>query len=210
MKKIDLKKELKHLYVPSAKQVEVVDVPEFQFAMLDGVIRAGEAVAESQSFQDGMTALYGISYGLKFASKLREKDPIDYTVMAVEGLWWAEGEEFTVGRKQALNFTLMMLQPDHITQEMYQDALQELKEKKPNPSLEEMRFERFHEGLSMQIMHVGPYSEEPRTVEKMEAFARENGYVLRGRHHEIYIGDPRRAKPERLRTVLRHPIEKGE
>ncbi len=210
MKKIDLKKELKHLYVPSAKQVEVVDVPEFQFAMLDGVIRPGEAVAESQSFQDGMTALYGISYGLKFASKLREKDPIDYTVMAVEGLWWAEGEEFTVGRKQALNFTLMMLQPDHITQEMYQDALQELKEKKPNPSLEEMRFERFHEGLSMQIMHVGPYSEEPRTVEKMEAFARENGYVLRGRHHEIYIGDPRRAKPERLRTVLRHPIEKGE
>jgi hypothetical protein len=104
-------------------------------------------------------------------------------------------------------WTAMMMQPDHITDEMYQEALSDLRKKKPNPALDKLRLETFHEGLCIQIMHIGPYAEEPATIEKMEAFAQEYSYTFRGKHHEIYIGDPRRAKPENLKTVLRHPIQ---
>jgi hypothetical protein len=102
----------------------------------------------------------------------------------------------------------MMMQPNHLTQEMYCDAVQQLMQKRPSLALERVRWERFQEGLCIQMMHIGPYADEPLTLEKMEAFACENGYRFRGKHHEIYLGDPRRAKPENLRTVLRHPVEK--
>lgn len=209
MAKIDLKKELRHLYRPSAKKVGVVDVPAFKFVMIDGKMEPGKTPETSQAFQDALEALYGASYTLKFMSKLREENPIDYTVMALEGLWWTDADEFDFNDKENWNWTLMMLQPGHITEEMYQETLHQLKEKRDNPALLKMRFENFSEGLSMQTMHIGPYSEEPRTMEKMMAFAQENGYVLRGKHHEIYLGDPRRAKPENLKTILRHPIAKG-
>lgn len=209
MAKIDLKKELKHLFRPSAKKVGVVNVPAFKFVMIDDKMESGKTPETSQAFQDALEALYGASYTLKFMSKLREENPIDYTVMALEGLWWTDAGEFDFSDKEHWSWTLMMLQPDHISEEMYQETLRQLREKRDNPALPKMRFESFSEGLSMQIMHIGPYSEEPRTIEKMMAFARENGYVLRGRHHEIYLGDPRRAKPENLRTILRHPIAKS-
>jgi len=209
MNKIDLKKELKYLYAPSAKKVEIVDVPRFKFVMVDGRIQPAETPETSQGFQDAMGALYGVSYTLKFMSKLRETNPIDYTVMALEGLWWTESGEFDFNKKEEWKWTVMMLQPEHITAEMCQEALQQVKEKRENPALSRIRFESFHEGLCVQIMHIGPYAEEPRTIEKMMTFAQENGYQLRGKHHEIYLGDPRRAKPESLKTVLRHPVEKG-
>ncbi len=207
MKKIDLKKELKHLYLPSAKEIVVVDVPAYNFLMVDGRIRPDETPETSQDFQDALGALYGLSYTLKFMSKTREAEPIDYTVMALEGLWWTASGEFDFDRSQDWFFTAMILQPDHISAEMIQEARRQVQEKRPNPALAKARFERFHEGLAMQIMHIGPYSEEPATIEKMMAFAKENGYAPRGKHHEIYIGDPRRAKPEKLKTVLRHPVE---
>jgi len=209
VKKIDLKKELKHLYLPSAKQVVQVDVPAFNFAMVDGVIEAGEPPAESPAFADALSALYGISYTLKFKSKLREADPIDYTVMALEGLWSVESGEFEFGKVEPWLFTAMILQPDHISQAMFDDGVQELQNKKPELQLGKLRFERFEEGPSIQIMHIGPYSEEPRTLDKMQAFMGDHGYKFRGKHHEIYIGDPRRAKPEKLKTVLRHPVSKA-
>jgi len=208
MKKLDLRKELKHLYNPSAKIVDVVNVPKFIFLMLDGKIGPGETIETSQEFQNAIQALYGASYTLKFTSKLRKKNPIDYPVMALEGLWWTASGEFDFSKKEDWRWTMMILQPKHITRKMLQGALKQLKEKRDDPSLSKLRLEGFHEGFSMQIMHVGPYSEEPRTIEKMKNFAQENGYSLRGKHHEIYLGDPRRAKPEKLRTVLRHPIEK--
>ncbi len=208
MEKLDLKKTLKHLYLPSSKEVQIVDVPAFKFLMIDGQIEPGESPETSEQFHEAMRALYGLSYTLKFMSKRRATDPIDYTVMALEGLWWTEGGGFDFDRMEDWQWTMMILQPDHITQKMYQEALQQQREKNDNPALSKARFEDFHEGLSMQIMHIGPYSEEPRTIEKMMAFADENGYALRGVHHEIYIGDPRRAKPERLKTVLRHPVER--
>ena len=208
MKKIDLKKELKHLYLPSAKTVSVVDVPAFNFIMVDGRIKAGESPSESQAFQDALQALYGLSFTLKFMSKLRKENPIDYTVMALEGLWWTEEGGFDLATDKDWLFRAMMLQPDHITQEMVSEAAMKVAEKGENPALTKTTFEKFQEGLSVQIMHIGPYADERCSLVKMERFAQENGYRYRGRHHEIYIGDPRRAKPENLRTVLRHPVEK--
>lgn len=207
MRKLDLKKELKHLYAPSSREVQIVDVPAFNFIVIDGAIEPGEQPDTSAAFRDAMQALYGMAYTLKFMSKQDDENPVDYVVMALEGLWWAEDGEFDFRRKDDWCWTLMIMQPDHITPEMYREALQELRQRRDDPVLSRMRFESFHEGLSMQIMHVGPYAEEPRTVSKMKSFAEENGYRLRGKHHEIYLGDPRRAKPENLRTILRHPVE---
>jgi hypothetical protein len=208
VEKLDLRKQYKYLYQPSARAVEVVDVPLLRFAMIDGQIEAGHAPGSSPAFQQAMEALYGISYTLKFASKLRQVDPIDYQVMALEGLWWVEGGQFDITRPDNWSWTSMIMQPEHISPEMFHDALEQLRKKKPGPGLEKLRFESFHEGLCLQTMHIGPYSEEPATLTKMETFARENGYRLRGLHHEIYLGDPRRAAPEKLKTVLRHPVER--
>jgi hypothetical protein len=211
MAKLDLKKELKYLYAPSAKKVGIVDVPAFKFVMIDGEIEPGETPGSSESYRNAIGALYGVSYTLKFMSKLRQTDPLDYTVMALEGLWWTDAGDFSFTAEDPWLWTMMMLQPDHIGEAMFQEGLQKAKEKaaskgEENPAIDELRFESFQEGLCMQIMHIGPYSEEPRTIEKMEAFAAENGYQKSGKHHEIYLGDPRRARPERLKTILRQPV----
>ncbi len=139
-------------------------------------------------------------------SKLRKEDPIDYTVAALEGLWWTEEGELIFERKDQWRWTLMMMQPEHITDDMFQEAVRQLGRKKDNPSIARLRLERFHEGMCAQIMHIGPYSDEPHTIERLMAFVQDHDYRLRGKHHEIYLGDPRRSKPEKLRTVLRHPI----
>jgi hypothetical protein len=209
MKKLDLRKELKYLYSPSARKVEIVDVPRFNLAMIDGEIEPGETPGTSEQYQNAIGALYGVSFTLKFMSKLRKKNPVDYTVMALEGLWWTGSGEFDFNKKEPWKWTMMIVQPQHITKEMFQEALQQVSKKRDNPALSRMRLESFREGVSMQIMHVGPYAEESRAIEKMNDFARENGYALCGKHHEIYLGDPRRAKPEKLRTILPHPVSKS-
>ncbi len=208
MVKQDLRKELSYLYSPSAKKVEIVEVPAFRFIMVDGRIDPGTAVADAPDFQEAMKALYGISFTLKFMSKLSKQNPIDYSVMAIEGLWWLDSGGYEQNPTVPWNFTLMMLQPDHITPEMYLQAVAQVKKKSDSPFLSQVRFEPFHEGLCIQTMHIGPYSTEPATIEMMKAFADENGLRYRGLHHEVYLGDPRRAKPEKLRTILRQPVEK--
>lgn len=209
MLKLDLKKDLKYLYVPSAKKVEVVEVPRFNFAMIDGQIEPGQGPSTSASFQEALMALYGISYTLKFISKLRKENPIDYPVMALEGLWWIEGGEFDINKKDNWLYTVMMLQPDFITHEMFEAARKQVRMKRgDSAALTKMHFEPFEEGLCVQVMHIGPYSAEPATLERMYAYTRESGYRMRGKHHEIYLGDPRRAEPEKLKTILRHPVEK--
>jgi hypothetical protein len=208
--KLDLKKQYKHLYQPSAKQAAIIDVPEFNFVMIDGVIQKHETPGTSEAYRHAIEALYGASYTLKFMSKLRKQNPIDYPVMALEGLWWTDSGEFDISKKEPWRWTMMMMQPEHITAEIFQEALGQLRKKdRGGPDLNSLRFERFREGPCVQIMHIGPYADEPATLEKMHSFARESGYRLRGRHHEIYLSDPRRAKPERLKTVLRHPVEKA-
>jgi hypothetical protein len=208
MEKLDLRKQYKHLYLPSAKQVAIVDVPAFKFAMIDGAIEPGASPGMSTSFQQALEALYGITYTLKFASKLHKENPIDYTIMTLEALWWVEDGEFDITRPENWKWTAMIMQPDHISDSMYKESLEQLRKKRPNPSLDKMRFETFREGLSIQIMHIGPYTEEPVSLAKMDAYAQDNGFRLRGKHHEIYLGDPRRADPAKLKTVLRHPVEK--
>jgi hypothetical protein len=209
MEKLDLKKELKQFYAPSAKQPAIVEVPEFNFVMIDGQVEPGQTIENSPEFQQAMQALYGASYTLKFISKLRKENPIDYTVMALEGLWWSEAGEFDISNPEGWRYTLMMLQPEHITPTMFAEALRQVEKKHPSPALDRLRFERFREGPSVQIMHIGSYAAEPATIARMHAYAQEQGYRLRGKHHEIYLGDPRKADPAKLKTVLRHPVEKA-
>lgn len=213
MVKLDLKRKYKNLYTPSKERVEVVQVPPLKFVMVDGQIDAGQPVDQSPDYQQALEALYGISYGLKFLSKKDEENPIDYTVMPLEGLWWTptSHQGFDFDREEPWLFTAMICQPDHISREMYERALGDLQRKKGegNALIEGLRLERWDEGLSIQIMHIGPYSQERATIEKMDAFAQEEGYQPHGKHHEIYLGDPRRAKPENLRTILRHPVCRG-
>jgi hypothetical protein len=188
--------------------VAVVDIPDFLFVMIDGKMEKGKSPGESPAFREAMTALYGASYTLKFMSKLRKKNPIDYPVMALEGLWWVQGGKFDITKPENWRWRAMMMLPDHITPKMFAEALDKIRAKRPSPSVERLRLERFREGLCVQAMHAGPYAAEPATIERLNAFAAENGYALRGRHHEIYLSDPRRTAPEKLKTVLRHPVEK--
>lgn len=207
MDKLDLRKQNKNLYSPSAKQAEIVEVPAFRFAMIDGIVKANESPSTSVDFADAMQALYGIAYTLKFASKLRKENPIDYTVMALEALWWVENDVFDFNKKQDWYFTAMIMQPPHITAEMFSAALEQLKKKKPSPALAKLRLETFQEGTSIQIMHIGPYSAEPATIEKMKSFMQEHSLTRNGKHHEIYMSDPRRSAPEKLKTILRQPVK---
>ncbi len=213
MKKLDLKKELKSLYFPSARQAEIIRVPPMQFAAIDGEIEKGEAPGTSPGFAQAMQALYGIAYTLKFTLKKRKTNPIDYPVMALEGLWWVRGGRFVITEKDNWLYTVMIMQPKVITQSIFSAGLEELRRKRgDNPCLGKLRLETFDEGLCVQVMHIGPYADEPTTVARMTAFAAEQGYRDcvggGGKHHEIYLGDPRKAAPAKLKTVLRHPVEK--
>lgn len=208
MVELDLRKQWKHLYGPSAKKVELVDVPELKFLMIDGRIEPGQEPGTSPGFEEAVGALYSAAYTLKFTSKLRKENPINYPVMALEGLWSLAEVNYDISIKDNWTYRLMILQPDHITQEMLADAVLQAGKKRPNPALERLRLEGFCEGLCVQIMHVGPYATEPATLERMRAWAADNGYRLRDLHHEIYLGDPRRADQDKLKTVLRHPVER--
>lgn len=202
MFKIDWKKELKHLYRPSARAPVAVDVPAMNFLMIDG---AGDPNT-AQEYQQAVEALYAVAYALKFMVK---KGPaaVDYGVMPLEGLWWVDDmRQFSVDDKGVWQWTMMIMQPEHVTETLLEEALEQVRVKKDPAALARMRFESYHEGLSAQIMHVGPYAAEAPTIEKIHRFIAENGYQLRGKHHEIYLGDPRRTAPERLKTIIRQPM----
>ncbi|MDP6633996.1 MAG: GyrI-like domain-containing protein [Phycisphaerae bacterium] len=202
MGKIDYKKEFSILYKASSKTPHVVDVHEMNFLMVDG---QGDPNS-SQDFQDAVEALYSLSFTLKFAIKLGPT-AVDYGVPPLEGLWWADDiAAFKAGRKDEWKWTLMIMQPEFVTPALLNDAIEKLKAKKDPTALSKVRFEPFCEGRAAQIMHIGPYSEEGPTIEKLHAFIRENGCEVAGKHHEIYLGDPRRAAPEKLRTIVRQPM----
>ncbi|KPK50458.1 MAG: hypothetical protein AMK72_02255 [Planctomycetes bacterium SM23_25] len=202
MDKIDLRKERPDLWKASAKAPTMVDVPAMHFLMVDG---EGDPNT-SAAFQQAIEALYGLSYTLKFASKMGRG--IDWKVMGIEGLWWADDPEaFRAGRKDEWRWTLLIAQPDVVTAEAVEAARETLRQKKNPAALDRVRLERFDEGLSAQMLHVGPYSEEGPTIERLHAFIRDEGYDLAGKHHEIYLSDPRRVAPEKLKTILRYPVE---
>lgn len=200
MEKIDLKKELKHLYNPS-KEIALVDVPEMNFLMIDGT---GDPNT-SQDYKDAIESLYAVSYTLKFMVK-KEK-AVDYVVMPLEGLWWTEPmSQFTMENKDMWQWTAMIMQPEYVTEELFNRAVEQVQIKKNLPSLSKIKFKSLYEGLSTQLMYIGPYSAEGPTIEKLHNFIEENGYELRGKHHEIYLSDPRRSAPEKLKTVIRQPV----
>ncbi len=200
MTKIDYKKELKHLYNPSKKEVVMVDVPEMNYLMVDGVGEPG-----NQDYQDAVEALFKLSYTLKFM--IKKGQGIDYGVMPLEGLWWAEDmTQFSVDRKEDWLWTMMMMQPKaHVTAVLFEEAVAQVQKKKDLPALSKVRFEAFAEGKAAQIMHIGPFSEEGPTVARVHAFIEEQS-ALRGKHHEIYLSDIRRANPQKWRTVIRQPM----
>ncbi|NOZ48461.1 MAG: hypothetical protein GXP37_00240 [Chloroflexi bacterium] len=203
MSKVDFKKKWGHLYNPSAKKISVVDVPLMNFLMIDGT---GDPNV-SPEYQQALEALFSISYTLKF--RVKKSTGEDYTVMPLEGLWWTEHPgQFSVSNKDIWQWTAMMMQPEYVTSEFFTDALAEVRRKKDPIALDKVRFAPYHEGLSVQIMHIGPYAAEEPTIARLHQFVRENGYELRAKHHEIYLSDPRRTRPERLRTVLRQPVQK--
>ena len=203
MLKVDFKKEMHELYAPTVRDFVVVEVPEMQFLMLDGHGDPNTA----ESYQDALAALYGVAYKIKFLSK---KLDLDYVVPPLEGLWWAESMDFfTTNRdKDTWSWTMMIMQPSWITPDMVYQAVKDV-EKKELVALPLLRMETYSEGLSAQIMHIGSYDAETPTLKRLhEVWLPVNGFVENGKHHEIYLSDPRRTAPEKLKTVLRQPIRK--
>lgn len=201
MKKIDLKKDLKYLYNPTSRAVTWVEVPPMNFLMVDG---AGDPNT-SKEFADAIQALFSVSYHLKFSIK-KGPEQIDYAVMPLEALWWADDPQaFFSGDKKAWKWTAMIMQPEFIDAEQVNQAKEAVATKKNLPGLNLLRFERFEEGKAAQTLHIGPFSEEGPTIEKVHAFIKAGGYDLKGRHHEIYLSDIRRAAPEKWKTVVRQP-----
>lgn len=203
MKTIDLKKTLKPYYTASAAKPALVDVPVMNALMIDGTGDPSGAV-----FQEAVGTLYSVAYTLKFA--LKKDKAVDYPVMALEGLWWADDPAFFLsGERDKWRWTIFIVLPDAVTKKDVAAAVAAVKEKAKFPRFPEVRFERFAEGRAAQIMHVGPYAAERATVERLHRFIAESGFRLRGAHHEIYLGDPRRAAPEKLRTIIRQPVAKA-
>lgn len=200
MTKVDFKKLHSDLYRPSVKKIEVVEVPEFNFVKVNGAGPPG-----NDAYADACAWLFSTSYGLKFLSKNTLAK--DYVVMPLEGLWWAD--DFTAyadNRRDEWLWTLMIMQPDWITQDMFQSCLEKAAQKLGDMPAS-LRFETYNEGLSVQTLHLGPFADEAPTIARMhDQFIPENGLVLTGHHHEIYLSDPRKTAPEKLRTVLRQPV----
>jgi hypothetical protein len=204
MSKLDLKKELKKFYSASAKQPEIVDVPEGKLVTI-----VGRGAPEGPSYQAAIGAIYSTVYTVKFKCKAEGKD---FAVMPLEGLWWWDDPSITeladAPPRKEWNWKAMIRVPDFVNNEVFELSKEEVKKKKGITEVDKLKLETFHEGLSAQILHVGPYSEEGPTGKRLHDFIEKSGYGMRGIHHEIYLSDVRRVPPERLKTVLRQPIQK--
>lgn len=201
MTSIDLTKQSKELYT-ATREPGLVDVPEFSFLMVDGHGDPNETATYGQALE----ALYSVSYTLKFTLK-RASLPLDYRVMPLEGLWWVpDMRQFSIERKADWDWTMMIRQPDEVDERLFVEARQQAAAKKDLPAAPLLRLAYFTEGLAAQALHLGPYSAEGPTIQRLHAFIAEQGLERTGRHHEIYLGDPRRSAPDRLKTVLRQPV----
>ncbi|TDC43292.1 GyrI-like domain-containing protein [Micromonospora sp. KC213] len=203
--KSDIKRDRKDLYGPRAGSFQLVDVPELPFLMIDG---KGDPNT-SPSYQDAVTALYALSYALKFASKSQLGR--DYVVAPLEGLWSADDPTVFVTRaKGDWRWTMLITQPEWITAAMVDEAIRLTATKKGLPAVDQVRFERYAEGLAVQVLHVGSYDDEgPVLVRLHHEFMPANGLTFNGPHHEIYLSDPRRTEPAKLRTILRQPVARS-
>jgi hypothetical protein len=205
MQKVDIRKELKSLYNPSIRQVELVDVPSMTFLMIDG---SGDPNT-AKEYQEAIEALYSLAYAIKFTVK--KELEIDYGVMPLEGLWWTDDMSlFGTSDKHAWKWTAMMMQPEYVSGSLHEKVLEQVKKKKDLPGLAKIRLQTFHEGQSAQIMYIGPYSNEGPTIKIVHDFLKARGLTFDGlkqKHHEIYLGDPRKAAPEKLKTIIRQSAQ---
>lgn len=202
MKRIELKKDLKPWYTQRRGVVSVIDVPSFTFLMVDGTGDPNTSAA----FREACELLFALSYTLKFMLKM-DKKTYDYPVMGLEGLWWTmDMSDFSLDRKDLWEWTMMILQPDIITPALHAEAAEKLRKKKPLAAIGTERLERFEEGKCAQILHVGPFATEGPTIRQLHEDIADQGLRLRGKHHEIYFGDPRRSDPAKLKTIIRQPV----
>jgi len=203
--KHEWRKKEKALYLPKNKP-EVIDIPEFKFITIEG-----EGSPSDSVFTDYIGALYSLAYTIKMMPKKIDRQPkgyFDFTVYPLEGVWDINDKAKAnfKGRinKEDLVYKLMIRQPDFVSENFYSEMLEVAKEKKKNPLLEQINFERLSEGRCVQMLHLGPFEDEPASFEIMEDFAKSEGVVrLSKMHREIYLSDPRKVAPEKLKTVLR-------
>ena len=207
MDKIDFKKTLKALYAPSAKAFVQVDVPAMSFLMMDG---KGTPDAESAGeYARALAVLYPVAYKLKFLSKKQLGK--DYVVPPLEALWWADDlNVFITGDKAQWQWTVMIMQPDWILPEHVEEVRQAIVRSGELPGLDDLRLETYTEGLAVQILHIGPYRDEGPVLKVLhEEYIPANGLVETGHHHEIYLSDPRKTAPQKLKPILRQPVRRA-
>lgn len=203
MTNLDMKKTLKHLYAPSAKTVSVVDVPQMAYLMIDGEGNPNTAERYTQAVE----ALYTLAYAIR---AIRKAAGEPFTVMPLEGLWTLPDQSATVvalteADKDTFTWTLMIVQPEAVTAEAVEQARENARKKK-KPLLDAVRFATYDEGEAAQIMHLGPYADEAPTVARLHEHILGNGWQLSGTHHEIYLSDPRKVAPEKMKTIIRQPF----
>ena len=201
--KVDFKKALKPLYNPSKKGFHLVNIPKMNFLMLDGKGDPNTSI----DYQQSVDALYSMAYGLKFALK---PQGYDHIVPPLEGLWWMEDmSAFTLANKAHWNWTMMIMQPEWITPGQVERVKDKVITKKKIPTILDIAFETYLEGMSVQILFTGAYKDEAPVIAEMHKFIRESGFAPNGKHHEIYLRDPRKTPVEKLHTILRQPIQKA-
>lgn len=200
----DITKDRKELYKPSAKHPSLVEVPVQEFLMLDGT---GDPNG-SALYSEVVSSLYATAYTLKFSLK-KDAPERDFKVAPLEGLWWADDMELFQSHyedKSGWIWTMMMAMPPGLAQAELDAAKAEAKRKRGLAAIDWVRLESYEEGLAVQMMHIGPYSEEGPNIKRTHEFAAAEGYILRGKHHEIYLSDPNRTAQERMKTIIRQPI----
>jgi hypothetical protein len=200
MAALDLKKDLKHLYAP-AKTPSIVEVPAMSFLMIDG---RGDPRAES--YKEVVGTLFGVAYAVKF--HVKKAQGIDFGVMPLEGRWWVqENTELDFESRDNWMWTLMIMQPAMVTAEIVDQCRAEVQKKKGLSALPPVRLETFTEGLVGQVLYTGPFADEMPTIERLHDYILAQGGALTGKHHEIYLSDFNRTAPEKLRTILRQPLQ---
>jgi hypothetical protein len=202
MSKIDYRKEYGDWYTAATAKPKLVMLSPLNYLMIDGKGDPNTSV----EYQQAVEAIYPVAYGIKF--KIKRESGLDYGVLPLQGLWWVPDMDlFSTSSKDDWLWTAMILQPPVVTEELFIETLAEVRKKKKDlAGLTKVRFESYHEGQAAQIMHIGPYADEAPTIQKLHEFILSQGYILQGKHHEIYLGDPRRTAPERLRTIIRQPF----
>lgn len=200
MTKIDFRKSLPHYTATTS--IALIDVPPMTFVMVDGAGNPNTVPA----YQTAIEWLYATSYALKFAAKAQGHD---YVVPPLEGLWWADDPaDFVARNKDNWHWTMMIMAPDVISHEMFEAAVAKASKKSASQPPESLRHARYDEGLCLQVLHLGSYDDEgPVLAQLHDVEMPSRGLAFNGHHHEIYLGDPRRSAPDKLRTILRQPVK---